>query len=204
MITLQAVVKIRSCEDFDLWPIAKLATSHLLPLNGTMDQDHLGAAITSIAATNCPRDDAEQADDPRAAFLDGLFTTECLITPGGLLVVDTVSNTTFAPSCCHWLDEWRDWLLAIDEGPVWLGHEPSSKVERHGETMRLTVNLEHDDPVIELPVDELRRLLAQAERDLGDFLMLARSWATSHLPERVSDFTIAMAKALNVAPPTMA
>ncbi|CAM3186614.1 hypothetical protein [Stackebrandtia soli] len=204
MITLQAVVEIHIHDNFDLWPIAELKPFDLLRLDGTLDQKHVGIAVMSIAAANVAReDDAERTGDSRAAFVDGLLTEEFPIAFGGLRIVDTVSNTVFNPGCCHGLEEWRDWFRSFDGGPVWFGHDPSSMVERDGRTMRLTVDAEEENSrVIELPVDELRRLLAQAERDLGDFLMLARSWATGHLPEQVSDFTIAMAKALNVATPT--
>ncbi|MFI9367002.1 hypothetical protein ACIG5E_39120 [Kitasatospora sp. NPDC053057] len=66
---------------------------------------------------------------------------------------------------------------------------------------RATVSTEDDGPVIELPVTELRRLLAGAERDLTDFLQLAADWAARHLPDHATAVTSALAAALDLPAP---
>ncbi|MBB5968197.1 hypothetical protein [Planomonospora venezuelensis] len=55
--------------------------------------------------------------------------------PGGLLVAsgDVVIN----PGCCVGLDEWRDWLGALDGRPVDLGHDPDVLLENRGTVLRL-------------------------------------------------------------------
>ncbi|WP_328876348.1 hypothetical protein OHT76_43425 [Streptomyces sp. NBC_00287] len=54
--------------------------------------------------------------------------------------------------------------------------------------------------MIELPVTDLRRLLADAERDLIDFLQLAAAWATLHLREYTAPATAALGRALDLPP----
>ncbi|MGW4380796.1 hypothetical protein [Kitasatospora sp. NPDC004531] len=75
----------------------------------------------------------------------------------------------------------------------------SPVAERDGETVRLTVNAEQrDSPVIELSPAELRRLLAGAERDLGNFLALATDWARRQLPEHSAPVVAAVARVLDL------
>lgn len=86
------------------------------------------------------------------------------------------TGVIFLPGCCDGLEDWRDWHQLIDGGStLWFGHNPVSPVaERFGDTVRLTVDAEQSDsPVIDMSVTELHRLLADAERDLADFLALA-------------------------------
>ncbi|WP_427924689.1 hypothetical protein [Streptomyces sp. cg40] len=65
--------------------------------------------------------------------------------------------------------------------------------------MRLTVDAEdHGSPVIELPVAELRGLLAGAERDLADFLQLAATWSPLHLSGYAVPVVRALGRALDL------
>ena len=67
----------------------------------------------------------------------------------------------------------------------------------------MTVDAEDDgSPVIELPVAELRLLLAGAERDLADFLQLAAVWAPLNLPEYAAPVVWALGRALDLPAPT--
>ncbi|MEK2494031.1 hypothetical protein WN990_31230 [Kitasatospora purpeofusca] len=105
----------------------------------------------------------------------------------------------FLPGCCDGLEDWRDWHVFLDGGSLLgFGHEPVSPVaERFGDTVRLTVNAEQNgSPVIELPVTELRRLLANAERDLADFLVLATDWVRQQMPEHSESVLAALARVL--------
>lgn len=108
------------------------------------------------------------------------------------------------PGCCAGLEEWRGWLSLVDDddpdSPPFLGHDPDPLAERLGNTIRLTVDADHDDsPVIELPVTELRRRLTGVERDLTAFLATASLWATRHLPPPyATPVTTALARALSL------
>ncbi|MCT9080933.1 hypothetical protein [Streptomyces fulvoviolaceus] len=211
MIVLQPVLEIHASDGFTLWPVAESGPYGYLPLSGRLDPAEVGTAVMRIAECNNidPEDDGRppRPTDPLGGFLHGLLTMDDLFASGGLRIADTATGTTLLPGCCNGLDERRDWLEAID-GKGWasFGHDPSPLAERHGEVVRLTVDAEHDDsPVIELPVTDLRRLLADAERDLIDFLQLAAAWAALHLPDHATPVTSALGRALDlptpVAPP---
>ncbi|MFE9967508.1 hypothetical protein [Streptomyces sp. NPDC005525] len=58
------------------------------------------------------------------------------------------------------------------------------------------------NPLIELSVTELRRLLHGAEHDLTNFLALAAEWAAQHLPDHSAPVTAALARALALPAPT--
>ncbi|HEX5117248.1 MAG TPA: hypothetical protein VFW65_18825 [Pseudonocardiaceae bacterium] len=69
--------------------------------------------------------------------------------------------------------------------------------------VRLIVDTRQDGgPVINLPVGEVRRLLAGAERDLADFFALAVDRAPHHLGDRSGPVVAALARALGVPAPT--
>ena len=54
--------------------------------------------------------------------------------------------------------------------------------------------------MIQLPVDQVRTLVAGAQQDLQDFLSLAGIWAEQHLPAHAAAVTAALARALDLAP----
>ncbi|MFD0147836.1 hypothetical protein ACWGQ4_09120 [Streptomyces sp. NPDC055721] len=54
--------------------------------------------------------------------------------------------------------------------------------------------------VIELSVDQVRRLVASAQQDVRDFLSLAGTWAEQHLPAHAAAVTAALARAMDLAP----
>lgn len=102
-------------------------------------------------------------------------------------MTDSVTGVVFLPGCCNGLEDW---------------HDPDPCAERHGETVRLTVDAERNDsPVIELPATDLRRLLIGAEHDLAGFLALAADWAAHHLPGHAAPVTAALARALDLPTP---
>ncbi|GAA3776720.1 hypothetical protein ACFS5L_34575 [Streptomyces phyllanthi] len=91
-------------------------------------------------------------------------------------------GVTLLPGRCNGIEGRGDWLEVLDgDGWASFGHDPSPLAERRGDTVRLTVDADRDgSPGIELPADELRRLLAGAERDLTGFLRPAATWAARH------------------------
>lgn len=214
VIVLQPVLETYAPAGFDLWPVADAEPYGFLPLNGALEPAQVGTAVMRIAA--CNDIDPEHDDrpprpgDPLGSFLHGLLTMAPLFASGGLRVTDTVSGVTLVPGCCNGLEDWREWFDVVDGagagagagGQGWFGHDPTPMYERVGDTVRLTVDAEQDDsPVIELPVPELRRLLAGAERDLAGFLRLAAGWVTVHLPGHAAPVTTALARALDMPMP---
>ncbi|MFK0170995.1 hypothetical protein ACIQU5_19530 [Streptomyces sp. NPDC090306] len=53
---------------------------------------------------------------------------------------------------------------------------------------------------IELPVEQVRTLVAGAQQDVRDFLGLAEIWAEQHLPAQAAGVAAALARALDLAP----
>lgn len=204
VIVLQPVLAIYSPDDFTLWPVAESAPYGFLSLSGALDAAEVGTAVMRIADCNDidPADDDRppRPIDPLGSFLQGLLTMDDLFASGGLRITDTTTGTTLLPGCCNGLEERRDWLEVLDgDGWASFGHDPSPLAQRLGEIVRLTVDAEQDNsPVIELPIIELRRLLADAERDLIDFFQLAAAWVTQHLPDHAIHVTAALARALDL------
>ncbi|MGW2374753.1 hypothetical protein [Kitasatospora sp. NPDC001683] len=209
MIVLQPVLEVYAQDNFTLWPVAESEAYCLLPLSSALGPAEVGTAVMRIAECNDidPEVDGRppRPADPLGAFLHGLLTMDGTYASGGLQVTDTATGTTLLPGCCSGLAEWRSWLEVVDgNGRASFGHTPTPLAERHGYWVRLTVDAEEDDsPAIELPVTELRRLLAAAERDLADFLALAAAWAARNLPDHAAPVTAALAAALDMPAPAV-
>ncbi|MFI8458994.1 hypothetical protein [Kitasatospora sp. NPDC085464] len=208
MMLMQPVLEIRSPDGFALWPTAEHEGWGYLVLNGESTPAEVGTAVWRLADVNDvdPEEDDERGPrpaDPLGAFLHGLLTMPDLFAPGGFRVTDPATGTVFTPGCCTGLEDWHEWTAVVEgSGPAWFGHDPDARVEWIGRVVRLTQDDEDaDSPVIELPVDELRRLLAGAERDLRDFLALAARWAERQLPDRAPAVTTALARALALEAP---
>lgn len=207
VIVIQPVLEIHASDGFTLWPVAASRPYGVLPLSGALDPAEVGTAVMRIA--DCNNIDPEDDDrpprpaDPLGGFLHGLLTMDDLLASGGLRITDTATGIALLPGCCNGLEEWRDWFEVVDgDGWASFGHDPSPLAERHGGAVRLTVDAEHDNsPLIELPVTDLRRLLADAERDMVDFLRLAAAWAARHLPDHATAVTSALGRALDLPAP---
>ncbi len=118
-------------------------------------------------------------------------------------MTDSVTGVAFLPGCCNGLEDWREWHAVLEgNGQVGFGHNPDPRAERHGETVRLTVDADlNDSPVIEFPGADLRRLLAGAEHDLACFLALAAVWADQNLPRHAVPVIATLARALDLPIP---
>ncbi|WP_223242351.1 hypothetical protein [Streptomyces sp. CBMA123] len=204
---MQPVLEIRTPDDFTRWPTGTPGPCGFLVLDGTLTPEEVGTAVWLLADTNdVDPDEGEERgprpDDPLGAFLHGLLTLEHLFAPGGFRVTDSTTGAVFEPGCCNGLEDWREWLDVLDGSvDTWFGHDPSAQATRVGSVARLTPDPDAaDGPVIELPVDELRRLLAGAERDLRDFVRLAGGWAERQLPGHAAAVTAALTRALALEP----
>ncbi|MFC9246099.1 hypothetical protein ACFT7S_19465 [Streptomyces sp. NPDC057136] len=208
MIVIQPVLEIATPDGFDLWPVVKVERFSFLPLSGELSPTEVGTAVMGMVSWNDTAPDGDRPPrpaDPLSSFLHGLLTFENLYAAGGLRVTDS-TGVTFLPGCCDGLEDWRDWHQLIDDGgALWFGHDPVSPVaERFDETVRLTVDAERtDSPVIELSVTEFRHLLADAERDLTNFLALAADWISQYLPDHATPVTAALARLLDLPMPAV-
>ncbi|MFA1549902.1 hypothetical protein [Actinomadura chokoriensis] len=203
---MQPVLEVYRPEDFTLWPVAGSEPFGYLPLSGTLLPIEVGTAVMRIAEANDidPEDGRPpRPADPLGAFLHGLLTMEPLFAPGGLRVIDTATGITLLPGCCSGIEDWREWWSVVDgrASSGFLGHDPDPCAERHGDVVRMIVDVERDDsPMIELPTADLRRLLAGVERDLIAFHRLAASWAERYVPDRAAPLAAALGRALDVLP----
>ena len=205
---MQPVLEVSATAGFGLWPVARIEAYGHMPLSGALEPDEVGLAVMCIAACNdldpAPDEDRPpRPADPIASFLHGLLTFESPFAAGGLRVTDTAGGVTLLPGCCTGLEDWREWLDVLDGGGTgWFGHDPSPVAELCGETVRLTVDAERDgSPVIVPAADELRALLAGAERDLLAFHAAAGAWASRHLPDQATPVRAALARALALPAP---
>ncbi|WP_327207289.1 hypothetical protein OG336_00535 [[Kitasatospora] papulosa] len=190
-----------------LWPVGEHESYGYLVLNGELTPAEVGTAVMQIADCNALEPEEEHGphpNDPLGIFLHGLLTMPDLFAAGGFRVTDNATDTVFVePGCCNGLETWRDWLEVLNgTGCSYFGHDPSSMAERLGDIVRLTFDAHESDssPVIELSVDQIRTLVAGAQRDLQDFLSLAETWAEQHLPTHAAAVTAALARALDLAP----
>lgn len=204
---MQPVLEISGPEGFDLWPVAEIEPYSFLPLGGTLAPDEIGTAVMALASCNDvdPDDDRPpRPADPLGSFLHGLLTLDPLFASGGLRVTDTDTDTVLVPGCCSGLEDRDEWWEVVDgrSSAAGFGHDPSPLVERHGDTVHLTVDTEADtSPTIRVPVADLRRLLTGAERDLATFLRLATRWTAAHLPGRSEELSRAITRALTLPDP---
>ncbi|MFB6889785.1 hypothetical protein ACFCX4_10775 [Kitasatospora sp. NPDC056327] len=207
---MQPVLEVLAPDNFVLWPVAEWKQFDYLALNGGLSPAEVGLAVMRIADCNDLDPSPENGDDrpprpadPTDSFLHGLLTFDSLFVTGGMRVVDTSTGVTFLPGCCGGLGDWRDWFPVTDGGSsAMFGHDPVALAELVGDTARLTLDREqHGSPVIELPVPELRRLLAGAERDLTDFYRLAAAWISQYLPSQASRVIAAVGDALDLLQP---
>ncbi|MFJ8626169.1 hypothetical protein ACIRD3_25480 [Kitasatospora sp. NPDC093550] len=209
MMSMQPVLEIFAPEGFASWPTDEHGRCGYLALDGRLTSAQVGTAVWRLADHNdvelAPEEVAERGarpQDPLDGFLHGLLTDPHPYAPGGLRLTDSATGTVVEPGCCTGLEEWRSWREVTEgSGTAWLGCEPDTRAERVGRVVRLTVDTEAEDgPVIELPLEELRRLLAGVERDLRDFLSLTARWAERQLPDHAPALTAALARALDLDP----
>ncbi len=204
---MQAVLEISAADDFALWPVGEHESYGYLVLNGELTPAEVGTAVKQIA----DRNDFEPEEahgpyptDPLGTFLHGLLTMPDLLVAGGFRVTDDATDTVFVePGCCNGLETWREWLEVLDgAGCAHFGHDPSSVAERFNGIVRLTLDAYRADgsPVIELSVDQVRKLVDGAQQDLRDFLRLVGIWAEQYLPAHAAAVAAALARALDLAP----
>lgn len=204
---MQPVLEVFAADDFALWPVGEHESYGYLALDGDLTPAEVGTAVMRIAACNDFEPEEEHGlcpTDPLGTFLHGLLTMPDLFAAAWVPGDRQRHRHGFVqPGCCSGLESWRDWLEVLEgTGSSYFGHDPSSAAERVGDSVRLTLDAyaNGNSPGIELPVDQVRALVAGAQQDLRDFLSLAGTWAEQHLPAHAAEVTAALARALHLEP----
>ena len=100
------------------------------------------------------------------------------------------------------LEDWRDWLEVADGGETWLGHDPTPWAEQLEESETVLLHPgEHQGPVIEMSRAQLPRLLAGAQQDLAEFLLLVAAWADRFAPRSAEALVSAFDQSLKITAP---
>lgn len=129
--------------------------------------------------------------------------------PGGLRV--RADDVVIDPGCCVGLDEWRDWLAALDGQPVDLGHDPDVWLESKGEVVRLRRDEDRllpegqlpgpSEQHIDIPRDALPDLLRSVQRDLAGFLAALHRWAQGIAPDLADQLVSELDRRLRISDP---
>ncbi|GAA1935953.1 hypothetical protein [Kitasatospora viridis] len=204
MIEMHTVLEVYEPDGFTFWPVAAVDRYGYLRLHGGMTPAEVGLAVQRIADYNDVDQEMDQPRETVAALLEGLFTVDAQVVPGGLRVVDTSTGVTVQPGCCAGVEEWRCWrnVTADRSGPD-LGHDPSPLAELRGGLVRLTADCEEPgSPFIELPVEEWEQGVDGIERDLRAFLRLAAAWAAETVPAHAELLGTILAAALELSGPS--
>ncbi|MGW6480550.1 hypothetical protein ACWGDS_22085 [Streptomyces sp. NPDC055059] len=97
----------------------------------------VGSALAMLADYNSRTGDDDRPLMDASEAIRRLLETDKVIAPGGLRVHDTRTNVTVRPGCCCGLEAWREWLDVAGGETLWLGHDPSQRLEHADEVVQL-------------------------------------------------------------------
>jgi hypothetical protein len=202
MVIVEAVIEIEPAVDFTAWPVEDPHDPGFLALSGNMTSIEVGTALAVIFAYNAIP--AEPVADLTAETLRRhLAESEALIAPGGLRFRDTATKAEVVPGCCFGLESWRDWQDVAHGDDLWLGHDPSFRLE-HGErvvSIWREAGHQASSQILVIELAELHRLLAEAQLQLSGFLTLAARWAADCLPQLAEPLVAALDEHLQITKP---
>ncbi|MFI6811903.1 hypothetical protein ACIBG7_05815 [Nonomuraea sp. NPDC050328] len=127
---------------------------------------------------------------------------------GGLRI--TSADTVIDPGCCVGLDEWRDWIDALNDQPVFLGHNPDVWLEIRGPILRLRQDNDGPQPgkqpdpseqYIDIPREALPALLQGVRQDLTGFLAALHPWAHDLAPKLADQLVQTVDRRLEISAP---
>lgn len=197
MIIFEPVIETADAREFTAWPTATRDGLGWLALSGDLAPFDIGTVMAVIAVYNHDRITPPGKEDDRrpgpAELIERIVQADSLIAPGGIRVRDIDSNLAVAPGCCCGLEDWPEWDQVTQGQSPWLGHDPAPWAEHQGAIVRVWPD-GGDAAVppagalpIEIPVDDLPRLIADAHKQFRDFLDLLGPWA---LPRAAASATL--------------
>ncbi|MEU1171029.1 hypothetical protein [Streptomyces microflavus] len=206
MLIVNAVLETPDTVDFSFWPVADLPPYQLMALSGSMPPPDVGTALAMLADYNSRSGDDDRPLTDAGQAIRHLLETDKVIAPGGLRVHDTRTNVTVRPGCCCGLEDWREWLDIADGEPLWLGHDPSPRLEHADEAVQLWPDGAdaQETPLgqpIEIMVADLPAILHTVQEELQGFLSLTKQWATRHVPTLAEDLVARLDEDLAISAP---
>ncbi|WP_329580849.1 hypothetical protein [Streptomyces sp. NBC_01361] len=206
MLIANAVLETPDTVGFSFWPVADLPPYQFMALSGSMSTLEVGSALAILADYNwrAGGDDRPLTDASEA--IRHLLETDKVIAPGGLRVHDTRTNVTVRPGCCCGLEDWREWLDVAKGETLWLGHDPSPRLEHADEVVQLwpdSIDAQEttSGQPIEIVVGDLPGILHTVQVGLQGFLSLTKQWATRHVPTFAEDLAARLDEDLAISAP---
>ncbi|MGW2842601.1 hypothetical protein ACWCWD_33035 [Streptomyces sp. NPDC001493] len=206
MLIAQAVLETSDTAGFSLWPVGDLPPYRFMALSGRMSSLEVGSALAVLAGYNARADDDDIPATDAGGAVRGLLETDQVLAPGGLSIHDTRTGVTVRPGCCCGLEDWREWLDVADGGTVWLGHDPSPRLEHADEVVRLwqdggDAGKASSGQPVEIAVGELPDLLRTVREELRGFLALTEQWAARHVPALAGELVARLDEGLAIGDP---
>ncbi|MGX8904481.1 hypothetical protein ACR820_04255 [Streptomyces netropsis] len=204
---MDAVLETYDSADFTLWPVADPSAGAALPLSGRLSPLEVGTAIAVWAGYNgaaLAEEDARAPDGPE--LIRRTIAADCTLLPGGLRVRDTASGVSVSSGCCCGLENWREWLDLLHGDELWLGHDPSPRVEHAGPVVRLWPD-GRDAPAppagrpVEVAKDGLPALLRSVQDDLTGFLAVVERWGERYAPALGAELAAKLDEDLSISEP---
>jgi hypothetical protein len=206
VLIVNAVLETPDTVDFSFWPVADLPPHQFMALSSSMSPLEVGSALAMLADYNSRTGDDDRPLMDASEAICRLLETDKVIAPGGLRVHDTRTNVTVQPGCCCGLEDWREWLDVADGETLWLGHDPSPRLEHADEVVQLwpdSVDAQETSSgqPIEIVVGDLPGILHTVQEGLQGFLSLTKQWATRHVPTLAEDLAARLDEDLAISAP---
>ncbi|WP_053761224.1 hypothetical protein [Streptomyces sp. AS58] len=206
MLIVNAVLESPDTVGFSFWPVADLPPYQFMALSGSMSPLEVGSALAMLADYNSRTGDDDRPLTDASGAIRRLLETDKVIAPGGLRVHDTRTNVTVRPGCCCGLENWREWLDVADGETLWLGHDPSPRIEHSSDLVHLwpdgaDAQETPSGPPIEIVVGDLPGILHTVQEGLQGFLSLTMQWATRHVPTLTEDLAARLDEDLAISAP---
>lgn len=206
MLIVNAVLETPDIVEFSFWPVADLPPYQFMALSSSMSPLEVGSALAMLADYNSRTGDDDRPLMDASEAIRRLLETDKVIAPGGLRVHDTRTNVTVQPGCCCGLEDWREWLDVAGGETLWLGHDPSPRLEHADEIVQLwpdSVDAQEasSGQPIEIVVGDLLGILHTVQEGLQGFLSLTKQWATRHVPTLAEDLAARLDEDLAISAP---
>ncbi|MFE5142946.1 hypothetical protein ACFRDV_35740 [Streptomyces fagopyri] len=206
VLIVNAVLETPDTVDSSFWPVADLPPHQFMALSGRMSPLEVGTSLAMLVDSNSQPGDEDRPPTDAGEAIRHLLKVDKVIARGGLRVHDTRTNVTVRPGCCCGLEDWREWLDVANGETLWLGHDPSPRLEYGGETVQLwpdggAAQETPSGPPIEIMVADLSSILQIVHEELRGFLSVTKQWARSHVPTLAEDLVARLGEDLAVTGP---